>query len=291
MDKEAMNLLISESLTRKLGEDCHVFICQALKTNLKRDVLRILQKEKNITPSIDLEPFYEELEQGKAIEDVSDHILQLYFHSMSGIQNFDVTPIKDFSFVKGRLYVELINRHSNVELLQDVPHLDFLDDFAAVVRCLVCITPDERANFLVHDNHLKIWAIDKETLLSIAIQNTRDMFGVDLKSMDEILTDLTDICPEKSSIAPVWVLSNRQKLSGAATALFDDVLKAFADTHGSFYAIFSSVHEVLLIPADNDTDIHIYTEMNQAVNAEHVLPEEILGTKAYYYDSEKGFIY
>ena len=290
MDKEAMNALILESLTKKLGSDYHISIRKALKTNLKLDALVILQDGKNCTPTVYLDPFYEELEKGASIEDVTNGIMQLYFCHGADIQNFDATPITDFNYVKNRLYVELINRHLNSELMQDVPYSVFLDDFAVVVRCLVSMASDERASFLVHNNHLGLWNVDQEALLSIATENTREMFGVDIHSMNEVIGELLD-CPTEDNPQPLlWVMSNRHKLMGAATVLFDDMLKKFAETYGSFYIIFSSVHESLLIPAEQNPDVDILTQMNQEVNATQVRQDEVLGTHAYFYDKEKGFV-
>lgn len=290
MDKEAMKQLILESLSMKLGSGYHGTIKTMLKTNQKLDALNIYQNGDNISPVIYLDSFYSDLEKGASIDNVTDRIIQLYFRMRGDIQNFDATLMTDFNHVKNMLFVQLINRHSNTELLQNVPHSFFLDDFAVVIRCLVKMTSDEHADFLVHDCHMEMWDADQETLLSIAMQNTRKMFGTDIRSMNEVLGELLDSPVEIEDLPPIWVLSNRQKIMGAATALFDDVLKEFAETHGSFYIIFSSVHEALLIPAEWNPDKDVLTEMNQEVNATQVEQDEILGTKAYFYDRKKGFV-
>lgn len=89
---------------------------------------------------------------------------------------------------------------------------------------------------------------------------------------------------------PMFVLTNKQKVDGAAVVLFDDVLKAFAKKHGNFYVIFSSIHEALLIPDDYKLDLEHLTSLNVEVNDTQVACDEILGTKAYFYDEEKGFV-
>lgn len=68
------------------------------------------------------------------------------------------------------------------------------------------------------------------------------------------------------------------------------MLEDFADAHGSFYVIFSSVHEVLLIPTTDSSDIDFLSRINQEVNVSEVMQDEILGTKAYYYAKGKGFV-
>lgn len=85
-------------------------------------------------------------------------------------------------------------------------------------------------------------------------------------------------------------MTNNRQSAGAAVVLFDDILRNFAQKHGNFYVIFSSVHEVLLMLTPNNSDIDTITRMNQEVNATQVQPNEILGTKAYYYHKDRGFV-
>lgn len=85
-------------------------------------------------------------------------------------------------------------------------------------------------------------------------------------------------------------MSNKKRTYGAAAVLHDDVLKSFAEKHGSFYVIFSSIHEVLIKPSPDDSDIDILTRHNQDVNTSALEKEEILGTKAYFYQKGRGFV-
>ena len=202
--------------------------------------------------------------------------------------HFDIESLYDFDHAKDRLYVQLVNRHLNKTLLQNAPHSMFLDDFAIIVRCTVEASEDGDASFLVHNKHLDIWQTDAETILSDAIRNTRRMLGVELMSMGEFFQKMVPEIPSEPS--PLWILTNRKKLAGASTALFDDILKDFAAEHGNFYVIFSSIHELLLIPTPDDSNIDEITKMNQQVNEEQLDVEEVLGTKAYYYSKDRGFV-
>lgn len=291
MNKEAMKQQIQEALSKKLGDGFHITIHEVLKTNVKLDGLIIMQDGKNIAPNIYLDSFYKDLENGTPLDDVVNRILQTYSKAETHSAHFDITAISDFSYVKDKLYVELINRHFNKELLKDIPHALFLDDFAIVVRCAVEMLAESSASFLVQNKHLNMWQTDHETLLSHALQNTRKMFGVELLKMSDIIQETI---PEEIAggfpYCPLWVMTNNKKLSGAATVLFDDVLKDFAEKHGSFYVIFSSVHEVLLLPTPDNSTIDSITRMNEEVNASQVAENEILGTKAYYYCKDNGFV-
>lgn len=293
MNKETMQQLILEALSKKLGGGYRISIQKVLKTNVKLDGLTILQNGKNISPTIYLDSFYKDLENGVSLDDVVSEILRTYSEAKIHPWHFELTSICDFSCVKDRLYVQLVNRHSNKELLQNIPHSLFLDDFAVIVRCTVDLTAEGNASFLVQNNHLKMWQIKQEALISHAIQNTRKLFGVNLAPMEIFMQKL---CPEMAVCndfpkPPLWVMTNNRKLAGAATAMFDDVLRDFAREHGNFYVIFSSVHEILLVLTPDNSDIDAITKMNQEVNATQVAEDEILGTKAYYYCKDSGFVF
>lgn len=291
MDKEAMKVLILESLTQKLGSDYYSIIEKVLKTNQKLDCLYIYHDGDNISPAIYLDPFYKKLEDGAKLDDVTDSILQSYFQFQDQKCSlpFDTEAFFDFENIKNNLYVVLINKHLNTELLQSVPHSLFLDDFAVTVRVLIEESDHATSSFMIHNRHIDAWNIDHDTLLRLALQNTRKLFGLDLMSLNEVLNKMGLLPPMDDISLPIWVMTNNRKMYGAATVLFDDVLKSFANTHGSFYLVFSSVHEILLIPETEGMNIDLITAMNRKVNASEIREEEILGTKAYYYDKEKGF--
>lgn len=289
MDRTEMQHLIKEALSMKLGDGFRIRVHQVFKTNLKLDGLTILREGENISPTVYLDPYYEKLERGVPPDGIADGILHDYFHAKPPSGRFDITPFLDFNGVKDRLYVRLINRHLNRELLDGIPHMLFLDDFAVTFRCIVETHDEGNTSFLVCRSHMKLWGIDTDALMSAALKNTREKFGIMLENISEIFGRIT---PELESMhfeIPIWVMTNRQKLEGASAILFDDVLKDFANTHGSFYVIFSSVHEVLLIPTADSADIDIFSQINREVNGSEIMQDEILGTKAYYYTKENGF--
>lgn len=288
MNKEAMKQQILEALSKRLEDGFYITIQKVFKPNRELEGLLIMAEDEIISPTIYLEPFYEVLNSGKSVEYVVNRILQAYDSARSETVHLDIESLYDFDHAKDRLYVQLVNRHLNKTLLQNAPHSMFLDDFAIIVRCTVEASEDGDASFLVHNKHLDIWQTDAETILSDAIRNTRRMLGVELMSMGEFFQKMVPEIPSEPS--PLWILTNRKKLAGASTALFDDILKDFAAEHGNFYVIFSSIHELLLIPTPDDSNIDEITKMNQQVNEEQLDVEEVLGTKAYYYSKDRGFV-
>lgn len=292
--KEGMRNLIQEAIIKKLGDDFNVTIQQVFKTNTKRDGLTILARDgiNNISPTIYLEEFYMRLLTNDDLDSVVDDILSIYEKAKCGNSHFDTSMILDFSNIKDKLFVRLINKHMNEELLKDIPYTYFLDDFAIIPNVVVEQLEEGHASFRVTNAHMEMWNVSKNELMEIAIANTRNLFGVEIKSMQEVLFGMKDLdvpfpevlCP------PIYVASNKEKLNGAAIVLYDDVLKSFANEHGNFYVIFSSIHECLFIPNSESIDLDMLSSMNQEVNDNEVRLDEVLGTRAYLYDEEKGFV-
>lgn len=291
MNKEAMKQQIQEALSKKLGDGFHITIQKVFKPNMELDGLLIMGEGEIIGPTIYLEPSYEALDNGTPVEQVVDRILQAYDSAKSETVDFDTERLSDFDSVKDRLYAQLVNRHLNKNMLQSVPHAMFLDDFAIIIRCAVETSEDCDASFMVHNSHLDIWHTDRETILSLAISNTLAKQDVDLMPLGQLIRERVPAFPDEcSSDCKIWFMSNKKRNFGATAVLHDDVLKSFAEKHGSFYVIFSSVHEVLIKSSPDNSDIDILTKHNQDVNASALEEDEILGTKAYFYQKGRGFI-
>lgn len=291
MNREAMKHQILEALSKELGDGFHISIQKVFKPNRELEGLLIMGEGEIISPTIYLESSYEALDNGTPIEQVVNRILQAYDSARSEAVDFDIERLKDFDYAKEKLYVQLINRHLNKKLLQNVPHTMFLDDFAIIVRCAVETSEDCNASFLVYNRQLDVWQADSKTVLSLAIRNTQAERDVEIIPLEQLVRKIYPALPtEHSSDCNMWFMGNRKGNFGAATVLFDDVLKSFAEEHGSFYVIFSSIHEVLLMPTPDDSDINTITRLNQEVNKTQVDEEEILGTKAYFYHKDRGFV-
>ena len=289
MDKETMKQSIIEAISRKLGDEFHISVHTALKTNRKLDGLEIMKEGNRIAPVIYMDNYYKKLENGASIDAVVEDILEKYDGAKMLNGCFEVDNIMDC--YRKRLYVELVNRSLNKELLEVIPHSRFLDDFAVVVRCMVGEMEGGRMSFLVRNEHMDTWRIGKEELISIAIQNTRELMGIEIRNMREVIEEIFPypVTGSRTDMG-IWVMTNREKLSGASTALFDDVLKDFAEKHGNLYVVFSSMHEVLLFLESDRFGIDEVTRINRQVNEEELEEGEVLGTRAYYYSKDKGFV-
>ena len=84
---------------------------------------------------------------------------------------------------------------------------------------------------------------------------------------------------------PMYVLSNKQKLQGAACMFYPDILKNFAEEKNSdLYILPSSIHEVILLPAVGDLEKEGLLEMVTEINKTQVQECDVLADSVYYYN-------
>ena len=127
-------------------------------------------------------------------------------------------------------------------------------------------------------------------LMELAEKNTPKLFPAELKSMEQVLKGIAgtylrndykeesfDNLSAESVEIPLYVLSNQRNLHGAAVILYDGILREFAGNMGSDLIILpSSIHEVLLIPYEEGSDLSELKQMVMYVNSTEVSEEEIL---------------
>ena len=91
---------------------------------------------------------------------------------------------------------------------------------------------------------------------------------------------------------PMYVLSSRNRIDGAACILYPTLLADICDSlQSSFYIIPSSIHEVLVLPSDSTDDSAKIREMIKEINDTQVAAEEILSYSLYFYNRDGNRLY
>ena len=205
----------------------------------------------------------------------------------------------NYESVKKGIVYKLVNTAKNKELLEDVPHMEFLD-LSVVFQYLIQNEHFGTASILIHNAHMKLWDISVEELYQVADANTQKLQGYELRSMIDAIRDLLamdttgevadiEYMEEHADNVPMYVLSNKNKVGGASCILYDGLLADFATAiGGNFYVIPSSIHEVLLLPADNKDEQEEIKAMIKEINDTQVRTEEILSDSLYFFDKEEG---
>ena len=279
---------VKQEVEKLLGSEVRVELRQITKNNgIILEGLCILEKGSYVSPTIYLEDFYREYKDGVSLKEIAGRIYDIYEKRCRNIP-FSLEYFLDFEKIKENIFCKLVNREMNQELLRDVPSVSFLD-LSVVFICAVKNEEFGNGSVLIREEHRKHWKVSKELLYEYARENTFRLRPFELKSMEELIEDLVE--PEERNLLkeiPMYVLSNRDRVFGAAGILYDRILSsAGARLEEDFYVLPSSVHEVILVPghvAGSEKELHT---MVHEVNHTQVEPEEVLSENVYHYDRKK----
>lgn len=294
--------LVREEVERRTGDNYRVRLNDVTKNNgVVLRGLTVMQDDSNISPTIYLNNYYEEYINGRAtLINVVNDVMDTY-HRNKVNQSVDMRYFLNYESVKQSIVYKLVNTEKNKTLLEDIPHIEFLD-LSIVFQCLIAQEDLGTASILIHNVHMKLWDISVEELYREAKENTQRLQGYEIKSMTEVLCeimkaenleefDYEECKQELSDSVPMYVLSNKSRVEGAACMLYPNLIQDFADAIGSsFYIIPSSIHELLLLPAKEDKESREIKSMICEINDTQVSTEEILSYSLYFYDREEGKI-
>lgn len=284
---------ITHRLSEKLGPQVSLSLQQITKNNgTIHDGLVIIQPEVNISPTIYLMPYYHRHLDGVSMEDICADIVTTYQRNQPR-ENFDTTRFTDFEKAKKNIVMRLISYERNAKLLEQVPHMRYLD-LAIVFLCLLCADENQQANILIYNHHLDFWKVGIDTLYQCACNNTPKHLPHKFINMNDIFEELVPHLPSdfSSAICPkLYILSNVYHTNGATAILYDGLLKQIADSLDRDLVILpSSIHEVLLSPIEEDVPFASMSDMVREVNATQLADDEILSDHVYLYLRENGFV-
>lgn len=278
------------------GEGGNITINHVIKNNgCEMDGLVIMEKGKDIAPTIYLDSLYELYTNGENIKSIIRQIEVIYEQNKNNV-TFDVNILKHFDTIKDKIVYKVVNYRSNEKLLEQVPHKRILD-LAVVFYCLLDNEYGRSATALIYNNNLKNWNVTIDDVYKAALKNTPDLLHSKISSMAALFekcgvnvdgeeVDLKDYVP-----SDMYVLTNESKLNGAACILYENVLYDFAQKLGAdLYILPSSVHEVILLPKLSMFEKDELVNMVKEVNTEGVAADEVLSDHVYEYNRTERLI-
>lgn len=275
---------VKEAVESKVGTGFDVTVNKVTKNNdLVLDGLVIKAADTNIAPTIYLNSYFDKFSDGVMdLDDVVESILDTY--SRHNSVTFDVSTFTDFDTVKNRICYKLVNTNANEKLLEDVPHRE-LFDLSVVYYVMVSVEDGATGSILIHNNHLGFWDVTENDLYEYASINTSKILPVNIKSMFDTLTEMVDMEDFCNTDDFMYVLTNKEKLQGASTILYPDVLSTFAmKKNANLWLIPSSIHEWIIVCDDGNMNRETLSEMIQEVNSTQLAVDEILSDHPYYYN-------
>lgn len=275
------------TLKESLGEAYEIQVTEVVKNNnIHLTGVVITKRPANVSPTIYLNQYYQKYQEEGNFQQTVGEMMALYEQQAKELQ-LDMSFFTDFTQVKERLYHKLVHYEKNKKMLEDVPHIRW-NDLAVVFYYAMEQDVVGRATITIRKEHLAIWKQEEGMLFAIAQENMRRDMPELLVPMKELLEEMTGVELEKRYDVPMYVLTNKEKIFGASVLLYSEKLQELAEKTGKNLLILpSSVHEVLLMPDEEDREYGFYRQMVEEVNTTQVDPEEVLSYSLYCYDRQK----
>jgi len=290
---------IKENIMYYLPEEfvgSNVTLSQVTKNNgLKLDALTILKPGHEIAPTIYLNNFYKELNEGKEMDDILGEISDIrveHDQAPEAAENL----INNLSTMKDKIIFRVVGYEANKETFKNIPHT-VKNDMAFTYRLVVQKGDDGVASSVINNDLMKHLSLDPETLSILAMENTPKLFPAEFMSMNDVMRSMMgeeeweemSMFMDMEQGPKLYVLSNDSKVNGAASLFYPgqmDVIKK--QLNSDFYVLPSSVHEVIIVPKTEEiTSYKDLETMVREVNSTGVDPEEVLTGNVYFYDGNE----
>lgn len=273
---------ITDSIQRHLGNRCFVSPTKVTKNNgLVLNGLVFQKEGTNICLTVYIDEFLERLSQGASMETAIQRILTIYQENDIP-ENIDMSAMTVFKTVKDRIIFQLVNTEKNIPMLKEIPSVPFLD-FSIIFKILIGSSAESTATGTIGNTLMKIWNIGTDELYEAAKANTPVLMPPELEPMEQILADLGKDTPI-DDLCKIYVLSNKQRLHGCGCILYPHVLENFAESiRSDLFILPSSLHEVLLVPFEEETDADALVGIVREVNKHELSQEDFLSDHVYRY--------
>ena len=264
-----------------------VEIREVLKNNtqMKGYLLKTAADSENNEPFVCPVLYIEELlKEGRSVEEIISIALKAL-----GKENFEfnVNKLMNWDTIEDSLRVRLIPRKNNDKFLENKVYEDFLD-MAVVPYLDLGETEDGNYTTVISEQLLNSWGKTKEQVLDKAKENCRNHDSISIRSMADVLSAFQPAAEEEFEAAPIWVAlsGNPSGNFGARVLLnpeFVQKIEEMSEWYNSdFYILPSSVHEVLLVKADDGSAKEL-ANLIQSVNSTELVPSDILSDHPYLY--------
>ena len=240
-----------------------------------------------------LDAYYEQYLAGMTVEEAARDIWDIFnSFEQSGVSE---GLLNDFEKVKNKVVFSLVNYGMNKEQLESMPYVSYLD-LAILFYVLLDRTENGERTAVITNKELAAWGTTKEELLRLARQNTPRLYMAEVNSLNDVMKSFVKDKKSKDFFdefigeeeLPLYVLSNRHNVKGAAVILYDGLLKEMSKVLGHDLLILpSSVHEVLVMAYDKTMDFLSIRDMVEHINEVEVPVCDVLSNQIYRYNREK----
>lgn len=268
-------------------------VCTSVKNNgVTVTGLLLKGEEEHVAPNFYLEQQFVEWMRGiRTLEEISEKICKSYCEEVK--KNSHLISEIQFTWEEFRrgVFMRLVNKEKNLELLQNVPCREFMD-LAVVYYFSVQVSGEAMGTMVITKEHLELLGVSEEELHRTAKSNCGRFQPVKIRCMEDLLYELgrkigVEVFEARACHPFLFVMTNTKGMFGAVSMVFEEELECFANRIGnSFYILPSSVHEVILVPDCKEFCVEYFANMVKEINETQVEATEVLSDSIYFYDRE-----
>ena len=285
-----------ERLYDEFGENSDIRVTDVIKNNgIKLTGVTVIFKGVQACPSIYIEHFYDDYNNGDSFEDIMSSVFEI-LRNCRLEEELDLSIFDSYNSIKDKILCKLVNTEKNKELLASAPHINFLD-LSVVFYVIMTSVKHGMGSILIKDNIFSDWQVSVDQMFKDAKENNKRLLGSKIEPIEEVLRRMVKGCSQESDLISdlddlnmrngksyMYVLTNSQLTNGAASLLDNEALCDFSnEINSDFYIIPSSIHELILVPVKNDLEDSTLKSMVKEINAKEVSPQEVLSDNIYFF--------
>ena len=265
--------------------------------NVKQAGIAAVKEEADIEPCVYLDELYREYESdGMKFDEIVDKVYRLILKYEEDMPDVDLSGFRNWETIRGDIYPKLVNAEQNKELLEKIPHRNFMD--LAVVYYAIARdhAREDIGTIPIYNGHMEIWEQEEENLYQTAMRNMRADGEADFITIETIVKQIAGITfPKKDGNAShdtdMYILTNHHRRFGAAEILDKKTLRMIADQIGDrFIVLPSSVNETIILPPKDVTEYEGLAAKVREVNDTQVDVEECLSYHVYVYSRDEEML-
>ncbi len=242
-----------------------------------------IEDGKTMVPTIYLEYLYEDFKENEpdSLEDFLEEAIRKA--AQTPMPSFNTDP----ESLKEKIMPMLVNKNTNKELLEQIPHRDYVGDIAIIYKAMW--HGEESGSALIRNSFIEGLKMSEDDLYRLSMANLF-LDGPQAIPMTQIMCELSGMEPEELPIGmmdenPMYVVTNKARCNGSGAILSPLTLEKLANELDSNLFMFpSSIHEWIVIK-END-ELEEFQDMVRDINATEVSPSDFLSNNVFYYDKE-----
>ena len=253
---------------------------------------------RELAPIIYMEPFYDQVRSGEPLDKIMDDIVQVYEKTL-GVQEIpkEINPA-NYDSIKEYLSLQIINTKANQKMLSLIPHKQ-MEDLSVICRIeLPALGGDGIGSIKVTHEMMQLWDIRPQDVYEKALENSMQKKPPYLMSMDQAVMEVMgapfqaeNLLEKEGADIPepgMYVLSNMERFNGATVLAYPGLQEKLQTLFPQgYYLLPSSIHEMIIVPKEENISPKELGEMVREINKAEVAREEVLSDRIYEFDKEK----